>query len=154
MKDEHLELFASGDDGQTWNGRGPVSLPKEIPADLLRLRDGSILLSYGSRLRGALGVHARISRDDGLTWDAPRVLFKTGAHVSSSGRRRSGRRLPFERPVGRRHHPHRLLLFPPPLAPAVSHGRGLLAGLKVYCPKILSPGWAPRKEDFRWLPPW
>ncbi len=60
-------------------------MPKEIPADLLRLRDGSILLSYGSRLRGALGVHARISRDDGLTWDAPRVLFKTGAHVSSSG---------------------------------------------------------------------
>ncbi|MDE2927383.1 MAG: sialidase family protein [Acidobacteriota bacterium] len=85
MKDEHLELFSSDDGGQTWNGLGPVSLPKEIPADLLRLRDGSILLSYGSRLRGALGVHARISRDGGLTWDAPRVLFTTAAHVSSSG---------------------------------------------------------------------
>ena len=85
MKEEHLELFASEDGGQTWKGRGSVSLPKEIPADLLKLRDGSILLSYGSRLRGALGVHARISRDGGLTWDAPRVLFKTAAHVSSSG---------------------------------------------------------------------
>ena len=85
-QDEHLESFVSDDGGQTWKFRGPVSLPREIPANLLRLQDGSILLTYGSRLRGALGVHARISRDEGLTWDAPRVLFNVSAHASHSGR--------------------------------------------------------------------
>ena len=78
-------MFASDDGGQTWESRGLVSMPREIPANLLRLQDGSILLTNGSRLRGALGVHARINRDEGLTWDAPRVLFKVAAHASHSG---------------------------------------------------------------------
>jgi hypothetical protein len=74
---EHLEVFASADGGRTWTARGPVSLPKQIPAHLCRLRDNAILLTYGMRHRGLLGVGARISRDEGLTWDAPRVLFST-----------------------------------------------------------------------------
>lgn len=84
LENEHIEIFASQDGGRTWKRRGPASLPKEIPAHLFSLQDGSILLTYGSRLRGALGVHARISRDGGVTWDAPRVLFHTTVDKVSS----------------------------------------------------------------------
>ena len=84
---EHLEMFASDDGGQTWVCRGPVSMPKQ---HLLRLQDGSILMTYGSRLSGAAGIHARLSRDEGLTWDAPRVLFSTPTHISNSTIDRGG----------------------------------------------------------------
>ena len=81
---ERLEMFASDDGGQTWTCRGPVSLAKQLPANLIRLQDGSILMTYGSRLFGAFGVHARISRDDGLSWDVPRVLFNTPVHITNT----------------------------------------------------------------------
>ena len=84
LRDEHTEVFASDDAGLTWRRLGPVSLPKECPAHLFRLRDGSVLLTYGMRLRGMLGVSARISRDRGLTWDAPRVLFKTTVRAANT----------------------------------------------------------------------
>jgi hypothetical protein len=81
---EHTEIFASSDAGVTWKRLGPVSLPKECPAHLFSLQDGSILLTYGVRLRGMLGVSARLSRDGGVTWDAPRVLFNTTVRASST----------------------------------------------------------------------
>jgi hypothetical protein len=84
LRDEHTEIFASQDAGLTWRRLGPVSLPKECPAHLFGLADGSILLTYGVRLRGMLGVSARISRDGGHTWDAPRVLFSTTVRASST----------------------------------------------------------------------
>lgn len=78
------EIFASEDGGQTWTCRGPVSLPREMPAHLFQLQDGFILLTYGVRLRGMLGVCARISKDEGLTWDAPRVLFNTTVNQANT----------------------------------------------------------------------
>ena len=81
-------IFASSDGGQSWNSRGPATPSRHMPAHLQQLRDKSILLTYGVRLRGMLGVHASISRDEGITWDDPRVLFSTAAYqsnVSSKG---------------------------------------------------------------------
>ena len=77
LKEGHTEVFASQDAGRTWERLGPASLPKEHPAHLFSLQDDSILLTYGVRFEGMLGVCARISPDGGLTWDAPRVLFHT-----------------------------------------------------------------------------
>ena len=82
-KTGHTEIFASADDGQTWTCRGPVTAAMHMPAHLLQLQDESILLTYGVRLRGMLGVCAMISRDDGVTWDAPRVLFNTNVYKSN-----------------------------------------------------------------------
>ena len=48
------------------------------------LQDRSILLTYGVRLRGMLGVCAMVSRDEGVTWDDPRVLFKTDVYQSNT----------------------------------------------------------------------
>ena len=77
-------IFASNDGGQSWTCRGPVTPSRHMPAHLLQLRDESILLTYGVRLRGMLGVYASISRDDGITWDDPRVLFNTPAYQSDT----------------------------------------------------------------------
>lgn len=72
--DKHLELFESTDEGVSWNPSGPLTLPGQIPAHLLALRDGRILLSYGIRNQGLYGVGVRFSADGGKTWKAPRVL--------------------------------------------------------------------------------
>ena len=77
-------IFASDDEGQTWTCRGPVTPARHMPAHLLELQDKSILLTYGVRLRGMLGVCAMISRDEGVTWDDPRVLFNTDAYKSNT----------------------------------------------------------------------
>jgi hypothetical protein len=74
LTDGHLQLFGSDDDGRTWTGQGPVSLPRQHPGHLTRLADGRLLLSYGLRNDGLHGVAVRISADDGQTWLAPRVL--------------------------------------------------------------------------------
>ncbi len=78
------EIFASGDGGQTWTCRGPVTPSRHMPAHLLQLQDRSILLTYGVRLRGMLGVCAMISRDEGGSWDHPRVLFNTDVYQSDT----------------------------------------------------------------------
>lgn len=74
LHDQHLDLFVS-QDGRTWTCRGPVSLPMQHPAHLLRLADGRILLTYGLRNVGHHGVAVRLSGDEGDTWSAPRVLL-------------------------------------------------------------------------------
>jgi hypothetical protein len=74
LDDQHLELFSSEDGGANWTDAGPVTLGFQHPGHLLRLRDGRILLSYGIRNKGLYGVGARLSPDEGRTWEPPRVL--------------------------------------------------------------------------------
>lgn len=66
-----IELFRSEDDGATWQGPQRVTRPGEINAQLLRLKDGRLLLSYGNRVKGEHGVLAKLSRDQGKTWSDP-----------------------------------------------------------------------------------
>ncbi len=74
VKDQHLDLFASEDGGQSWTCQGALTLPLQHPAHLLQLADGRILLVYGMRTRGQYGVGARLSADEGQTWSAPTRL--------------------------------------------------------------------------------
>ena len=74
LRDAHLRLFRSRDDGLTWRDEGPLTLPRQHPAHLLRLADGRILLVYGMRNQGLYGIGARLSPDDGATWGPPRLL--------------------------------------------------------------------------------
>jgi hypothetical protein len=66
-----VELFRSDDDGATWQGPQRVTERNQINAHLLRLKDGRILLSYGSRMKDQFGVLAKLSSDDGATWSDP-----------------------------------------------------------------------------------
>ena len=68
-------LFKSIENGTKWEKTAQISLPMQIPGDLARLRDGTILLTYGSRISGIYGVIMRISKDDGATWSLPRQLI-------------------------------------------------------------------------------
>lgn len=69
-----LELFASDDAGRTWQRKAGLSFPGQHPGNLLQLRDGRVLLTYGSRMPGMLGVQARLSADGGATWSSPIML--------------------------------------------------------------------------------
>ncbi len=81
--DVHLELFSSADDARTWKREMPLTLPGQIPAHLLRLRDGRVLVTYGVRNRGNYGVHIRFSEDEGKTWGPPMRI--AGAPESDCG---------------------------------------------------------------------
>lgn len=64
----HLSTSISKDGGRTWSP--PVLLTKDMehPADLIRLKSGDVLLTYGVR-KAPHGVAAIISHNGGLTWD-------------------------------------------------------------------------------------
>lgn len=73
--DETLQCESS-DGGKTF------SVPRSIgvwglPSQLLRLRDGRILMSYGYRRR-PFGNQARISEDEGKTWSDPITISGDG----------------------------------------------------------------------------
>ena len=77
-----LELIVSEDEGKTWQvpealKNGTISRRGEHPVNLLKLNDGSILLTYGIRW-GTQGIGARVSDDEGKTWSAPMVVISHG----------------------------------------------------------------------------
>lgn len=69
-----VDLYASVDEGKTWVSGGPLTLPQHHPADLIQLRDGHILLTYGIREKGHYGIGMRLSSDEGKTWSAPNTI--------------------------------------------------------------------------------
>jgi hypothetical protein len=74
-RSDAVDLFRSDDDGQTWQGPVRVTEPKELNGHLQRLKDGRLLLSYGSRVKGCYGVRVRLSSDEGVTWGEPFALI-------------------------------------------------------------------------------
>ena len=74
LGDQHLELFGSADQGASWDPLGPITLGFQHPGHLLQLHDGGVLLTYGIRNQGLYGVGTRLSRDEGKTWEPPRVV--------------------------------------------------------------------------------
>jgi sialidase-1 len=68
--DHAIWITYSDDDGKTWS---PVKQTDMIghPADLIQLRDGRLMASYGVRTEHATpeGVRACFSSDNGETWD-------------------------------------------------------------------------------------
>lgn len=76
--DQHIDQLRSKDNGRSWQLEQPLTLPKQIPAHLLRLKDSRLLLTYGVRTRGFFGVHARVSEDEGKTWTPPLAIVRYG----------------------------------------------------------------------------
>jgi hypothetical protein len=65
-----VHVSESFDEGRTWHDLGEVTEPYvHSPGQLLRLRDGRILLTYGDRRAPFYGVQAMLSRDEGKTWE-------------------------------------------------------------------------------------
>lgn len=74
LGDQHLELFSSSNQGRIWKNQGPLTLGFQHPGHLLVLKDDRLLLTYGIRNKGLYGVGARLSADQGETWDSPIIL--------------------------------------------------------------------------------
>jgi hypothetical protein len=74
--DHHVTLHTSSDGGATWRGRGDLTMPMQHPADLTDLGDEGIVVTYGIRNRGLMGIGLRVSRDGGESWSPPAVLYQ------------------------------------------------------------------------------
>jgi sialidase-1 len=67
----------SRDGGRTWSVPHPIGV-WGLPAHLLKLRDGKLLLSYGYR-RAPFGNQARVSVDHGRTWSEALPISEDGS---------------------------------------------------------------------------
>jgi hypothetical protein len=72
--DQRLEGYRSQDGGRTWKSEGALTMPLQIPGDLLRLQDGRVLLSYGARNRGLYGIWVQMGDTELKSWSAPMLL--------------------------------------------------------------------------------
>lgn len=63
-----LDLFQSDNDGVSWKWIGPLTKSNQSPGHLLRLNDGTLLLTFGNRIKEYFGVSVKLSTDNGLTW--------------------------------------------------------------------------------------
>jgi Neuraminidase (sialidase) len=88
------DVLRSDDDGASWTKTTTASERLQIPAHLMRLKDGRLLLSYGSRVPEKLGVFAKTSSDEGNTWSAPvyiAAMLETDGGYPSSVQRADGK---------------------------------------------------------------
>ncbi len=67
----------SSDGGKTWTAPHSIGV-WGLPSHLLRLRNGSLLMTYGYR-RAPFGNQARLSADGGATWPEPLTISADGA---------------------------------------------------------------------------
>ncbi|HCJ12305.1 MAG: hypothetical protein A2Y14_04645 [Verrucomicrobia bacterium GWF2_51_19] len=71
--DHHIHLYRSRW-GRYWRNLGPLTLSMQHPADLTRIDDSRVLLTYAIRNRGCFAIAYRIGSSDGARWSAPVVL--------------------------------------------------------------------------------
>lgn len=72
--DIRLDGYRSRDGGRTWTFEGRLTQARQHPADLCRLPDGRVLLSYGSRNRGLYGIWVQVGDPELNNWSAPVLL--------------------------------------------------------------------------------
>jgi hypothetical protein len=72
--DRILEAYRSTDGGVTWKSEGALTMPSQHPASFVRLPDGQILLSYGTRNTGHRGVSFRVADPTARRWSDPIAL--------------------------------------------------------------------------------
>jgi hypothetical protein len=70
-----IDIYRSTDLGATWTfvTTAVADTGRGNPPSLIRLRDGRLALTYGYRA-APFGIRARLSRDEGRTWETERVL--------------------------------------------------------------------------------
>ena len=83
--DHHVKLCESLNSGKNWKERGSLTLPMQHPADLISLTQKCLLMTYGIRNRGLMGIGVRLSLDAGKTWRPPWVIHQFGNKAKDVG---------------------------------------------------------------------
>ena len=65
---ERLDIYVSDDLGENWRFLDPVTTSGMIPGMAIKLLDNRLLLTFGIRCNGFLGVGVKISEDGGENW--------------------------------------------------------------------------------------
>jgi predicted neuraminidase len=66
---------SSADGGLTWTAGRATELPNpNAGIDVVRLRDGRLVLVYNHLPEGRNAIHLAVSADDGKSWSAPELL--------------------------------------------------------------------------------
>jgi len=77
-RDGELRSCRSSDKGKTWSEPAKMGIPAGNSSNnLLRLRDGRLLLTYNSVPPDRTHLSIRLSEDDGVTWGEPLLLAQT-----------------------------------------------------------------------------
>jgi formylglycine-generating enzyme required for sulfatase activity len=71
VRSDGLSQTESADGGHTWSAPRPVTGKSQHPADVIPLKSGKLLLTYGFRIL-PYGVQAMLSSNGGATWDHER----------------------------------------------------------------------------------
>jgi hypothetical protein len=84
-KGGNVATTISRDQGRTWSDPVQITQDHEHPADLIVLKGGAVLLTFGERNK-PYGVHALVSRDRAKSWDMARqVTLADDAVVTDCG---------------------------------------------------------------------
>jgi len=81
-KGGHIAVTRSGDAGKTWSQPVQVTKDLEHPADLILLKGGEVLMTYGER-NAPMGARAVLSRDGGKTWDMEKKIILEEASLNT-----------------------------------------------------------------------
>lgn len=84
----YLWQAISEDDGQTWGTPQKTSM-WGYPPDLMQLKDGRLLCTYGYR-RSPFGIRATFSHDNGRTWDTNNEIILRNDALSIGKKARIG----------------------------------------------------------------
>ena len=83
--DHHVKLCELSSQGKRWKDKSPLTLPMQHPADLTVLSEKCLLMTYGIRNRGLMGIGVRISIDGGTNWRPPWVIHQFGPEAKDIG---------------------------------------------------------------------
>ena len=83
--DHHVKICEFSCKTKRWVEKGAVTLPMQHPADLIKVGRNCLLLTYGLRNRGLMGLAARISLDEGKTWLPPWTIHQCGPKANDLG---------------------------------------------------------------------
>jgi len=84
-RDHHLKICRFLESKRKWLEGEALTLPMQHPADLIRLGNNALLMTYGIRNRGLMGIAFRLSIDNGETWLAPCVIHQFGEKARDIG---------------------------------------------------------------------
>jgi hypothetical protein len=83
--DHHLKVCEFSLTGKRSIEKGAVSLPMQHPADLIQVGSNCLLMTYGLRNRGLMGLAVRVSLDFGQTWLPPCTIHQFGDKATDVG---------------------------------------------------------------------